>query len=171
MSQSVKRSYIPDAPPYTLDLRPFLAGTSISLPWQPTQVITLHDADSEFTFEGMAVLNLVRTTQGFDIVGTLTGKALVPCSQCIGNTWVEDTFEIAESCSVRSVFDVEDEKKPVAPKAGSKLELHPQDFDEPVDLNEPFGLGELLRQVLITQLPAAAGCYTQDSETCPSFLG
>jgi hypothetical protein len=168
MSKSVKMTYSPEAPPYTMDLRAFITGGHPSFLWQPPTSITLVDTESTFEFQGMGALRFVRTTKGFEVVGTLTGKALVPCSQCMAHTWVEDVFEIVESFRVKSVFD-EEESSVAVPKHGSKLELHPQDFDEPVDLAMPFALGELLRQVLITQLPTSAGCVVEPVEQCPSF--
>jgi hypothetical protein len=168
MSKSIKSTYSPESPPYTMDLRSFIMGGHPSFLWQPPTSITLVDTESNFEFQGTGALHFARTTKGFEVVGTLTGKALVPCSQCIGNTWVEDAFEIVESFRVKSTFD--DEESSVAvPKYGSKLELHPQDFDEPVDLTLPFALGELLRQVLITQLPTSSGCVVEPVEQCPSF--
>ena len=151
-----------------MDLRSFITEGHPSFLWQPPTLITVVDTESAFEFQGTGALRFARTTKGFEVVGTLTGKALVPCSQCVGNTWVEDAFEIVESFSVKSAFD--DEDSPAAPpKHGSKLELHPQDFDEPVDLAVPFALGELLRQVLITQLPTSAGCMVEPVEQCPAF--
>ena len=169
MLHVMSHRYSPDLPPYTLDLRSFLNSGYTSFQWQPPTPISLVDSDIAFEFQGTGTLTFVRTTKGFEIVGTLTGKALVPCSQCVGNTWIDESFEIAESFIVKSAFDEEVEPKNL-PKHGSKLELHPQDFDEPVDLTVPFALGELLRQVLITQLPTASGCFVDPIETCPSFL-
>ena len=169
MSKSIKHTYSPQLPPYTMDLRSFVTNGHPSFVWEPEGAITLVDVESDFEFQGTGVLQFVRTTKGFEIAGTLTGKALVPCSQCVGNTWVEDRFDIVESFSVKSLFEEDDDVK-MPPKHGSKLELHPQDFDEPVDFTVPFALGELLRQVLITQLPTSAGCWVNPVENCPSFL-
>ncbi len=163
--------YSPELPPYTLDLRSFTAARlNPSFMWKPATEITLVDVDNQFEFKGTGTLHFIKTTKGFDIVGTLTGKALVPCRQCVGNTWVEDQFDVLESFQVQSVYDgMADDTLKQLPKKGGTLELHPQDFDEPVDVAVPFALGDLLRQVLITQLPVSSGCWVIPTEACPAL--
>ncbi len=161
----------PYLPPYTVDLRPFLASSNTTLVWAPSTPITLTDVDSEFEFTGTATLLLTKTIQGFTLTGTVQGKALVPCSQCIAQTWYEDAFELDEAFMVKTTASTfYPHAADTTLKQTGKIELHEQDFEELVDPTVPFALGDVVRQVIITQLPIAAGCFVLPPEVCPQLL-
>ncbi len=139
--------------------------------WAPSTPITLTDTEIDFEFIGMATLLFTKTIQGFTLTGTVQGKALVPCSQCIHQTWYEDAFEVDEAFMVKTTASTfYPHAADTTQKQTGKIELHEQDFEELVDPTIPFAVGELVRQVIITQLPIAAGCFVPPPEECPQLL-
>jgi uncharacterized metal-binding protein YceD (DUF177 family) len=144
--------------PHTVALLPFIYGPDPSLHWQAP--LAFETPELEALVEAHLTFN--KTSTGFTVKGTLTGKAKAPCTNCVGNTWVTlEADDVNERFALKQLADLS--------TPPDQQELLPDDFYELVDANLPFDVAELIRQLTIMALPPWANCELPLDE-CPTAL-
>jgi uncharacterized metal-binding protein YceD (DUF177 family) len=146
--------------PVRVDLQAFVNSQETAMPlpqttfgFNDTSSFDATDVVQDVKAVGKMTLKLVRTSIGFNLVGTVEAWVWAPCQQCVASV------PLLLSVPLQETFAFSHLKEPVT--ASSKhhpVELFQDDFYEVVDVRQPFSVNEVVRQVLLTQIPISVAC-------------